>query len=372
MKYLLPFLGLLIGLSSCIEKSKPPYAIKDFSQALQPYLNKMVESGVVSGYGKIVNSCDSIISKKELIRLASSEHPILRAEALLMMANRENEDYSDIFMSHLSDTANVMDDCGEFGYSYKNVSDLLLENYKWKTEKERNKAVEEVITNHNYLSLAYKVVLDIGPDEKYYNIIREMAQRKRRYHYELDYALLSLARFKKKEDVPLIKNMMMENALFLDNLSFWLIKEFPDDSYWEVMRRFAERHYMSSSPIYYYDYYENSEEFVHFLASCKNDSAANILNYLIGEVDKKYHLNDIDAEKAKYTLYYAIWDNKCAAYAGIIPKIRSYIMEKEKKKTTFITIIKNDSPDFNSHRYLLHKKEGPFPFIKWKYNYNFN
>ena len=372
MKYLLPFLGLLIGLSSCIEKSKPPYAIKDFSQALQPYLKEMARTPIVIDYGNPVDVCDSIISKKELVMLASCEIPVLRAEALLIMVNRENEDYSDIIMSHLSDTAIITVEGGEFGYSFRKIADLLLEKYKWKTEKERNKVFEEVITNHNYLSLAYKVVLDIGPDEKYYNIIREMAQRKRRYHYELDYALLSLARFKKKEDVPLIKNKMMENALFLDNLSFWLIKEFPDDSYWEVVRRYAERYYMSSSPLFNDKYYENSEEFVHFLASCKNDSAANILNYLIGEADKKYHLYDEDAEKAKYTLYYAIWNNKCPAYAGIIPKIRSYIIEKEKKKTTFITTIKNDSPDFNSHRYLLHEKEGPFPFIKWEYNYNFN
>lgn len=358
-------------MSSCKEKTKPPYAIKDFSQTLQTYLNKMVESGVVSGFGDIINSCDSIISKKELVRLASSEHPILRAEALLMMVNRENEDYSDIFMSHLSDTANVIGDGGEFGYTYKNVSDLFLEKYNWRTEKERNKAVEEVVMNHNYLSLAYKVLLDFGSDEKYYKIIKEMTQRKRRYDYELDYALLALARFKKKEDVPLIKRVMMDNVRFLDNISFWLIKEFPDDSYWEVVYRYAERYYLSNSSYYDDMDYEKSNEFIHFLVSFKNDSAAKILNYLIDESDKRNYLCQEIVANAKHNLFYAIWENKCEAYAGLIPRIQHYIKEQEKGRTVFAELHRNQSPDFNSHRSLLHKKEGPFPFIKWKYHYSF-
>lgn len=358
-------------MSSCKEKTKPPYAIKDFSQAIQPYLKEMVRKPIVNENEKAVDAYDSIISKKELIQLAACEHPVLRAEALLMMARREDENYSDFFMSHLSDTAIIIVEGGEFGYSFKKVSDLLLEKYNWRTEKERNKAVEEVVTNHNYLSSSYKVLLDFGPDEKYYKFIRAMAQRKRRYHNELDYALLALARFKKKDDIPLIKKQMMENTLFLDNLSFWLIKEFPDDSYWEVVRRFAERYYMSSSPVYNDKEYENSAEFVRFLASCKNDSAANILNDLINDADKKFHLYTEVAVSAKKELYYAIWENKCKAYAELIPRIQPYINEQEKRRTEFVEIHREHSSDFNSHRYLLHSKEGPFPFIKWRYDYDF-
>jgi len=352
------FLILVSFLSSCNHDSKYPYAIRDFRNSIQPSLNEMVSSGLVKGYGTAVNFSDSNISEKELKNLTLSEHPILRAEALGIMADRKGNNYSEVFMSHLDDTAMVTTDEGEFGFGYKTVSDYMLENSKWKSEEERNQAVENVVLKHNYLVSAYKVLLELEPQEKYYNIIKRMAQRDRPYT-QIEYAILSLARYKKKEDVELIKNILLKNTARLDNRSFWLLKEFPERAYMKVFSRYAKYNYLQD----YNDDYSSSEQFIEVLASYKNDSSALILKNL---KDKLPNLNlGADKNSIKRKLYYAIWNNQCAAYSKLINEIKPSIMEYERK--SFNQILRDTSTSFNAHRDSARYIDKDIPFIKWYY-----
>ncbi|MFT4022233.1 MAG: hypothetical protein QM664_00455 [Flavihumibacter sp.] len=202
--------ALVFLILSCKERNGYTYAIKDFRKAVQPGLFKIVEKGFVS---ESDSTLAGMATDEELKKLTHSEHPVLRASAFREMIKRNSFDHLSLILHHLDDTALVATDGGEFGIWYRMVSDDILQEYNWKSQEEKNKVVDEVITRHNYLRAAYLILPEIDPDEKYYPYIKLMATRPRRLSnagYELDfddveYALYGLAMFKKREDVKIIK-----------------------------------------------------------------------------------------------------------------------------------------------------------------------
>src|SRR5579862_6701984 len=75
--FLLPTLIFL--LSACKNDQGNSYAIKDFKKSLQPFLLKIVTTGIVTYYD---SSQIKSITDGDLIRLSKSENPVLRATAL--------------------------------------------------------------------------------------------------------------------------------------------------------------------------------------------------------------------------------------------------------------------------------------------------
>lgn len=246
------FLTLLILLLSCKNEQNYNFAIKDFRKSIQPYLVKIVSKGIVMHYD---SSLRNMATDKELIKLSQSEHPILRASAFREMLTRKSFNHFEILMSHLDDIANVETDAGEFGIWSRTVSDYILQEARWKTKDEKNKTVEEVLTKHNYLRSAYIILENLEPQEKYYQIIKGMATRPRLLSYEgyelgfgdIEYALYGLAKYKKQNDIEIIKNQLMKNVWKLSEISFNLMEEFPDTSYFDVLQTYHRRQFYKFS-----------------------------------------------------------------------------------------------------------------------------
>ena len=202
---------------SCKRDSNYNYAIKDFRHSLQPHLIKIVSKDIVMNYD---SSLEYMATDRELTQLSQSEHPVLRASAFREMLHRESFNHFDIIMNHLDDTAIVDTDGGEFGIWSRTVSDDILQEAVWKTQNEKSKTVELVLTKHNYLRCAYTVLKQLEPQDRFYPYIKDMATRPRRLTddgFELDFgdienALYGLAKFKKQEDTKIIKKQMMQNV----------------------------------------------------------------------------------------------------------------------------------------------------------------
>src|SRR5687767_13290562 len=145
------FPSLIILFLSCNNDLGNTYSIKDFPKSLQPHLIKIVSKGIVSYYD---SSLRHMATDHELVKLSQSEHPALRASAFREMFHRESFNQFDILMDNLDDTASVLTDEGEFGISFKTVSDDILNEAEWQTQEAKNKTVEKVLTKHNYLSSA--------------------------------------------------------------------------------------------------------------------------------------------------------------------------------------------------------------------------
>lgn len=306
--------------------------MKDFRKSLQPFLSEIVTMGIVTWHDSShINS----ITDEELIRLSKSEHPVLRATALTEMLDRGSFNHFDIIMNHLGDTAIVATDNGEFGIKLETVSDYLIGRSRWETAQARDLTIESVLTKHNYLSSAFYILTGIEAQEKYYPFIKDMATRPRhldRYEgYELsfdeiEYALYGLAKFKKKEDVQIIKNKLLQDFWKLSDVSFRLMKEFPDTAYLDVLRAYHRRQFYQFSgnrPHGFTGYNADRaapEDFIEALVVQQNDRSAKLLDTMLTNLPKYTCMPD--KENIINAVVEQIWEYPCPAYARLREKVK--------------------------------------------------
>jgi hypothetical protein len=345
------FLPLIILLFlSCKNEHGYTYAIKDFRKELQPELVKIVSQGIVMSHGKWL---DGITTDKELIQLSQSEHPVLRACAIKQMLLRKSFNHFDVLMNHLDDTAIVNTDMGEFGYTFKSVSDEILYAARWKSQEEKSKTIDEVIARHNYLRSAYTILSRIEPQEKYYSFIKDMAIRGRGPNSAItiqdsDFggALYALARFRKKEDTKIIKQMLLSNPSLISGRSLFLMQEFPDTTYLEVYEDFYSKNYYRS--ICWDSGSELAIDFINSIASYKTKRSANILDSLFNHKPFVFCLNETHTNYLREKLIYSIWNNKCEAYSKLRKQIEKQALEYEKNKIEISPIAPDELPEGGS------------------------
>ena len=334
---ILSFLTSIFLFSSCTNKHGGySYAIKDFRKSLQPYLLKIVSRGVVMYYD---SSLRNMATDKELIELSQSEHPVLRASAFREMLHRKSFNHFDILMNHLDDTADVATDAGEFGIWHRTVSDDIVQEAGWKTQEAKNKTIDQVLIKHNYLRSAYLILLQIEPQEKYYPFIKDMATRPRRLSqdgYELDFddiefALYGLAKFRKKNDIEIIKKQLMKNVSWLSDISFRLMKEFPDTAYLDVLQTYHRRRFyrFSGEDIGGFtgndDNRASSKDFIEALVAQQNDKSAQIFDTILNRLPVMTCVRN--KEFIEDEIVTQIWEHPNPAYEKLRNRIKSRAKE---------------------------------------------
>ncbi|MHA4847829.1 hypothetical protein ACX0G7_26925 [Flavitalea antarctica] len=326
------YLILAFTFFSCDKDGTYPYAIKDFREKLQPYLRKVVDEGIVMHSDSVFRH---MATDAELVRLGNSEHPIIRTAAFREMLQRKSFDHFDIIMGHLDDTALVFTDAGEFGIWDRTVSDDILQEAGWKTEEAKNRTIEQVLIKHNYLRSAYTILQGLEPQEKYYPYIKDMATRPRQvdpyYQYELrfddiEFALYELSKFRKKEDVQVIKKKLIEHARELSTVSFRLMEELPDTAYIHVLRAYHFRKFYQFSghrPGGFTGYNADRaapEDFIRALVVQQNEQSAGLLDTMLMYLPSRTRLPD--KQNIIDEVIIAIWEHPCPAYATLRKKIR--------------------------------------------------
>lgn len=342
--FMLPFTRLLIPLLlicnlSCKQYNQNTYAIKDFRDSIQPFLTTIVSKGILTSYG---DALENTVNDKEILELCYSEHPLLRAFAFQEIQERNFYNCNEILMQHLDDTAQIAFDMGEFGIGRSAVADHFLQRATWKTQDEKDKSIELVLTKHHYLQSAFRILRKIEPQEKYYAIIKNMALRPRILSdegYELafddiEYALYGLARFKKKEDISLIKDKMLNKSWELSNISFRLMKEYPDTAYMEVLSEYHSRKFYRFSGnrrggfTGYYTDRADPEDFIQALVAQQNERSARLLDTMLLYLPRATRMPD--HENILKKLMNEIWGHPCPAYAAIRNKIKSKVENSSK------------------------------------------
>lgn len=328
--FLLP--TILVYIFSCSNEQGNTYAIKDFRRSLRPFLVNVVTIGFVTYHD---SSKIKSITNDELVRLSKSDNPVLRATALREMLDRNSFNHFDIVMRHLDDTAIVATDNGEFGIGFPTVSDYLLSRASWETTQARNETIKQVLTKHNYLSSAYNILSNIEARENFYPFIKDMATRPRRLDryegYELgfddiEYALYGLAKFRKKEDVQIIKNKLMEHVWELSDVSFRLMQRFPDTAYLDVLQTYHRRQFYKFSgnrPHGFTGYNADRaapEDFIEALVVQQSDGSAKLLDTMLTYLPKYTCMPD--KENIINTVIEQIWEHPCPAYSRLREKVK--------------------------------------------------
>jgi hypothetical protein len=292
----------------------------------------------------------------ELVRLAESQHPILRAAAFREMFERKSFNDFDILMMHLDDTALVFTDAGEFGIWDQTVSDDILKEARWKTQEAKNMTVEKVLFKHNYLRSAYIILNGLEPQEKYYPFIKDMATRPRRLDpyegYELgfgdiEYALYGLAKYKKKEDVDIIKQRLMRYVWKLSDVSFQLMREYPDTAYFEILQTYHRRQFYQFSgnrPHGFTGFPADRaapEDFIQALVVQKSERSAKLLDTMLNRLQLQTCMPQ--KEYIRDEVITAIWEHPCPAYLRLRQRIKLKAEELLKGQIT-IPIDRQEEP----------------------------
>jgi hypothetical protein len=273
-------------------------------------------SGGIVGHDSAEIYIENLATDKELLKLSQSEIPILRAVALRTMLDRPTFNHFDLIMNHLDDTAIVPVNAGEWGMWYRTVSDYLVEHGKWKDTSYKAQTIDAIITKHNYLRSAYLGLSKIKLQHKHYKYIKEMIERERPY-YEIDEALYALASFKKAEDIQLIKKKLLSNNWRMSIRLFDLMKDFPDELYMEVLKKYYSRNFYrllckdQDFPI--------AASFFNTVASYKSVSSQQLLSTMLHR--KPFMPCPVDTYFLKQELVYSIWNNDCPVYASLRKQI---------------------------------------------------
>jgi len=354
MIYKLPALIFILStlFGNCEFGNKETYAIRDFRKSLQPYLIKVLAKGSVYS-DSTMRYIQIHAADEELVQLSRSEHPVLRAVAFKLMLESPSFDHFELIMNNLDDSAIVAiddsigreggDPYNELEITFSRVSEYILTHGKWKDSNARKKTIEEVILRHNYLRSAYEKLLEIEPKEIYYSSINDMLQRESTedliFHLmnfkEFESALYGLAKFRKKEDIPFIKDQLMHDWR-LTEVSFRLMQDYPNATYMEAYERFYRRSFYNIHRInrdYQQGYFSTTISFIWSIASYRNERSARILDSILNKKPFTPCMINLNAiEYVKEELALAIWSNPCAAYSKMRAQIEKGVKEYEKNR----------------------------------------
>lgn len=254
-------------------------------------------------------------------------------------------------MEHLDDTAIVTTNEGEWGFGYHTIADDIINNARWKTNEDKNKTIDAILTKHNYLRAAYTIMLTYEPQEKHYAYIEDMALRKNGsvgnfnvYRTDRELALYGLAKFKKKEDIPVIKDFLLNRVHTLGEVSWNLMSHYPNNEYLEVFEAYYPRLFYRT--ICRERSTTKAANFINSVAVYKNERSARILDSIL---NKKPFINcPADTSYLKSVVRDAIWYNPCPAYTKLRAQVEAKVKEDLKNALEIdntYPIIRADSSD---------------------------
>lgn len=323
----LSILFIAIILSSCGDKNPYPNEISDFRTELQEPLKKLAKEKSLPSHDTIArNFIEDNCTKEELVNIMKCESPILRVVAYKCIVNRNEKDYFEILLGHLSDTTKVewwyYDDAG----GNFMASDLMIR--KAEAERKLNRVqknilIDSVLLKHPYLEVADWMIVEIDPQEKYYSLIKQKAQLKTDDCGQLG-RCYALSKFRKKEDLNFLKEQFSKFDYPCDDYIFQSIEDNPNEIYFPILQKYMEtvikkQKQQGSDVLKYY---------CRAVAAYKNEESLALLNEVLNDKNYpdtwyfKYNVDDV---------FRAIHKHKAPVYDGLYsklkPKMSSFVMK---------------------------------------------
>jgi hypothetical protein len=180
-------------------------------------------------------------TREELVQLVSYKDPLVRVLSYRALVNRNEPGFFELLKNHLSDTVKLTwwyydDACGIF-----TVADLMTRKALRKLDRaQKDTLIELVLLRHPYLDVADWMIQEIKPDPKYYSIIKSRAGSQSDRCGIPKGACYALAKFKKQEDIGMLKEKFasLDDGCF--EWTFKAIEVFPDTSFYPILVAYFE------------------------------------------------------------------------------------------------------------------------------------
>jgi hypothetical protein len=314
--------------TACGHHPPPPYAIRDLPAALQLPATRAVNTGIV-GYDTATRYIRTKATDSEISLLSQAENPILRAIGLDEMTHRPHFNHNKVLMANLDDTAGIFEDVGEIWVqpAATTVIDYIINRGRWKSTAARDTLAKEVILHHDNLSSGYEALYFLPPLPEYHDHITKMIVRDRDYNREIEYALTALAKYKRREDIPLIKDIFLTCESRLGRASFSLMTDYPDTAYLEVLEKYYPRRFYRA--ICRDQQTDAARKYIQTLATYKTDTCAKILSAILNRKPMTPCLADTLA--LREDVMNAIWNNPCPAYVSLRTRIAPAVFRQHRQ-----------------------------------------
>ena len=311
------------------------YEVSDFRKELQPSLKSLLKENSLPSKDTIVrNFLEEKATKDELIKLMDSKNPLLRIIAYRTIVNRQEPEYYDLLLGHLSDTARVKWWVYEDVLDYKQVSDLMIRKAHYQnglSPIQKKNLVEKVLIEHPYLDISSWMIKDIEPNEKYYNLIKQRAKIRGKNCGEQLSTCYALSKFKKIEDVNLLYNIFDE-SLKKEDCLIWIfrsIEMFPDEKFYSLLENYFNKNIKGKLSAKE-NIFDDVLYFSRAVAAYKNEKALIILKYI--EQNNTYINKPSWPPENKKYVYKAILKNYDPIYHDFAKQIEKEFSNEELTK----------------------------------------
>ena len=143
------------------------------------------------------------------------------------------------------------------------------------------------------------------------------------YRTDNELALYGLPKFKKKEDIPVIKKILITRVHMISDVSWNLMSQYPNNEYLEVFEAYYPRSFYRT--ICRERSTTEAENFIRSVSVYKNERSARILDSIL---NKKPFINcAADTFFLKSVVRDAIWNNPCPAYAKLRAQVEAKVKE---------------------------------------------
>lgn len=252
------------------------------------FLPEETKSKQIENYNLLKTTASDI----ELKQLTGHKNGVVRVYSFMALSERLSSGLYEIILDHIGDKEVIK--CYSQGFEFvhskrykRKVAEFFVSSEAI-TFKERKSLDSILIFSNQHLDYTDYLLRDIEPEEKYYEKIKNLAQKK-----DYKYAVISLSKFKKSQDLSLIENKIKETPYY----SLESIEIFPDQYFKNVLNYFGNR---ESKPYGLYS----------AVAVYQDSFAFNYLNKSIQEPAK----NEFYKKQKAVEIYNALEKYKCPAY----------------------------------------------------------
>ena len=216
----------------------------DLRQALHSIISEMADDNMYKsasiGYGAAKTKqwarfveLKKIATADDLISLTNEESPAVRCYAFQALVEMQNVKAFDILLEHLADNEEIQSFEGMVVKKQK-TGDFFLKLYPLRGDEQS--LVDSVLLFNPDVRLAAKsdLLQKIKPKTAYYSRIKEIATNE-----DTPSALIAIAKFQKKKDIPLIVDRLQGKA----NDQFYALRAvryFPDNAFFPYLKKIQQ------------------------------------------------------------------------------------------------------------------------------------
>lgn len=310
------------------------FACKSYNEKQLELVNKIAKKNWVGIPRELNKDISTNFSQEEIINLTNDENPYVLAYFFQFLLEHYPHDCYNVILQHLNDTKSI-----RVWTSNDNEESMTMAEYMlWKTQisefitsEQRGRLNDLIVFNYRkypHLNGQAYLILRLGSLKfKYYQFVKDLViEKKTTFKYEEIFLINYLAKFKKPEDIAIIKQVLqIVSGKGFDPVNgfdlYDLIRRHPDNEYYSILVNIYDEK-IKGKKLKCDECYCSIEQYCKALIMYPNPKTISILTELVNSNNFKC-LSNHDVYKEE--IYYFLKKSNKVVYGPLIKSLESKI-----------------------------------------------